>query len=29
MFEEQLDFKKPTNEEKDNNYFIFNQQNQF
>ena len=26
MFEEQLDFKKPTNEEKDNNYFIFNQQ---
>ena len=26
MFEEQLDFKKETNEEKDNNYFIFNQQ---
>ena len=26
MFEEQLDFKKPTNEEKDDNYFIFNQQ---
>ena len=26
MFEEQLDFKKPKNEEKDDNYFIYNQQ---
>ena len=26
MFEEQLDFKKPNNEEKDDNYFIYNQQ---